>query len=375
MSLVLPPVAGATNRSTGVSESLLEEDDTSSPMRNDEQSEDSRTVQAVETGAEIERKVNSTPIVDGAQAGDAEAAAIEEEQEEEGDEEYKEEEEGDDSEEEEEEEEGDGDAKEAEISDAEMKEILGTEPVPVPSDPVEMLEQLAATQRNKSGIGEVDAVMARIIPTSPKPASASKKKGVKKTTKKAAKKQSKAASVVRKAPTKAEAATEEQRSRFHELQEEKERRGKIAAEASKRNDRKKHARKTDRKATLSQLTKQTVNPDKKPRKKHRYRPGTVALREIRRYQKNTDPVIPKKPFERLVREIVQEAKVGYLHGVRMEKEAIFALQEIAEDFIVQLMETSNLNSIFNKRVTLMDRDIRHSLRIDSRYQQYLLYRK
>jgi histone H3/H4 len=373
-------VTGATNRSTGVSESLLEEDDTSSPVRNDEHSEDSRTVQAVETGAEIDGKVNSTPVVDEAQVDDAEAAALEEEQEEEGDEEYKEEEEeeGDDSEEEEEEEEGDGDAKEAEISDTEMKEILGTEPVSVPSDPVEMLEQLAATQRNKSGIGEVDAVMARVIPTSPKPTSASKKKGgkkaAKKATKKAAKKQPKAASVVRKAPTKAEAGAEEKRSRLHELQEEKERRGKIAAEASKRNDRKKHARKTDRKATLSQLTKQTVNPDKKPRKKHRYRPGTVALREIRRYQKNTDPVIPKKPFERLVREIVQEAKVGYLHDVRLEKEAMFALQEIAEDFIVKLMETSNLNSIFNKRVTLMDRDIKHSLRIDSRYQQYHLYR-
>src|SRR5882757_5130882 len=41
------------------------------------------------------------------------------------------------------------------------------------------------------------------------------------------------------------------------------------------------------------------------KKPHRYRPGTVALREIRRYQKSTELLIRKLPFQRLVREIAQ----------------------------------------------------------------------
>lgn len=45
------------------------------------------------------------------------------------------------------------------------------------------------------------------------------------------------------------------------------------------------------------------------KKPHRYRPGTVALREIRRYQKTTELLIRKLPFQRLVREVAQEYKV------------------------------------------------------------------
>ena len=44
------------------------------------------------------------------------------------------------------------------------------------------------------------------------------------------------------------------------------------------------------------------------KKPHRYRPGTVALREIRRYQKSTELLIRKLPFQRLVREIAQDFK-------------------------------------------------------------------
>lgn len=45
------------------------------------------------------------------------------------------------------------------------------------------------------------------------------------------------------------------------------------------------------------------------KKPHRFRPGTVALREIRRYQKSTELLIRKLPFQRLVREIAQDFKV------------------------------------------------------------------
>jgi hypothetical protein len=47
------------------------------------------------------------------------------------------------------------------------------------------------------------------------------------------------------------------------------------------------------------------------KKPHRYRPGTVALREIRRYQKSTELLIRKLPFQRLVREIAQDFKTDF----------------------------------------------------------------
>src|SRR5205809_5586928 len=60
------------------------------------------------------------------------------------------------------------------------------------------------------------------------------------------------------------------------------------------------------------------------KKPHRYRPGTVALREIRRYQKSTDLLIRKLPFQRLVREIAQDFKTD----LRFQGTAILALQEV-----------------------------------------------
>lgn len=60
------------------------------------------------------------------------------------------------------------------------------------------------------------------------------------------------------------------------------------------------------------------------KKPHRYRPGTVALREIRRYQKSTELLIRKLPFQRLVREIAQDFKTD----LRFQSAAIGALQVI-----------------------------------------------
>merc|ERR1711963_528154 len=62
------------------------------------------------------------------------------------------------------------------------------------------------------------------------------------------------------------------------------------------------------------------------KKPHRYRPGTVALREIRKYQKSTDLLIRKLPFQRLVREIAQDYKTD----LRFQSAAIGALQEASE---------------------------------------------
>merc|ERR1712116_82032 len=77
------------------------------------------------------------------------------------------------------------------------------------------------------------------------------------------------------------------------------------------------------------------------KKPHRYRPGTVALREIRRYQKSTELLIRKLPFQRLVREIAQDFKTD----LRFQSAAIGALQEASEAYLVGLFEDTNLCAI------------------------------
>ena len=95
------------------------------------------------------------------------------------------------------------------------------------------------------------------------------------------------------------------------------------------------------------------------KKPHRYRPGTVALREIRRYQKSTELLIRKVPFQRLVREIAQDYKTD----LRFQSSAILALQESAEAYLVGLFEDSNLCAIHAKRITIQPKDIQLARRI------------
>jgi histone H3 len=121
------------------------------------------------------------------------------------------------------------------------------------------------------------------------------------------------------------------------------------------------------KAPRKQLRKQlATTADRKSapatggvRKPHRYRPGTVALREIRRFQKSTDLLIRKLPFQRLVREIAQDFK----NDLRFQSQAIMCLQEAAEAHLVSLFEDTNLCAIHAKRVTIMLRDMRLARRI------------
>mgnify|MGYP002138983732 CR=1 FL=1 len=93
--------------------------------------------------------------------------------------------------------------------------------------------------------------------------------------------------------------------------------------------------------------------------KRKFRPGTVALREIRRYQKTTELLIRRLPFQRLVREIAQEFK----DDIRFQGEALQALQESAEAYLTDLFEDTNLCSIHAKRVTIMPKDVRLAQRI------------
>jgi histone H3 len=102
------------------------------------------------------------------------------------------------------------------------------------------------------------------------------------------------------------------------------------------------------------------------KKPHRYRPGTVALREIRRYQKSTDLLIRKAPFQRLVREIAQdlynEGKINS-DDLRFQSTAVLALQEASEAYLVGLFEDTNLCAIHSKRTTIMPKDLMLARRI------------
>lgn len=102
-----------------------------------------------------------------------------------------------------------------------------------------------------------------------------------------------------------------------------------------------------------------VSTVERVRKPHRYRPGTVALREIRRWQKCSDLLIRRLPFQRLVREISQDFK----QDLRFQSGAILALQEASEAYLVGLFEDTNLCAIHAKRVTIMPKDIQLARRI------------
>merc|ERR1712165_638226 len=115
-------------------------------------------------------------------------------------------------------------------------------------------------------------------------------------------------------------------------------------------------------------TKQTARKStggKAPRKQLatkaavKYAPRTVALREIRRYQKSTDLLIRKLPFQRLVREVAQDFKTD----LRFQSSAVMALQEASEAYLVGLFEDTNLCAIHAKRVTIMPKDIQLARRI------------
>ncbi|GAA6042604.1 hypothetical protein JCM8097_003153 [Rhodosporidiobolus ruineniae] len=103
------------------------------------------------------------------------------------------------------------------------------------------------------------------------------------------------------------------------------------------------------------------------KKPHRFRPGTVALREIRYQQKHTDLLLRRLPFARLVREIAneffEEDEHGQAVGLRWQSSALLALQEATEAYLIHLFEDSNLCALHAKRVTIMQRDMQLVRRI------------
>ena len=119
------------------------------------------------------------------------------------------------------------------------------------------------------------------------------------------------------------------------------------------------ASKAPRKQLGNKAARKTAPLSGGVKKPHRYKPGTVALREIRRFQKSTELLIRKLPFQRLVREISQD----YRSDLRFQSQAVLALQEAAEAYLVGLFEDTNLCAIHAKRVTIMPKDIQLARRI------------
>lgn len=94
-------------------------------------------------------------------------------------------------------------------------------------------------------------------------------------------------------------------------------------------------------------------------KNRRFRPGVVALREIRQYQRSTTMLIRRLPFQRLVRSIALEVK----HNFRFQSSALMGLQEAAEAYLVDLFSDTNLCAIHAKRVTIMAKDMELAIRL------------
>lgn len=125
-------------------------------------------------------------------------------------------------------------------------------------------------------------------------------------------------------------------------------------------------------SVLKQIKGKLASPAEKPaaikktapaeggmKKKMRWRPGTVALREIKRYQKATDLLLAKAPFQRFVRAICD----GIDGQIRFQSQALLALQEAAESYLTGLFEDANLCAIHATRVTVMKKDIDLARRI------------
>ncbi|CAG2171783.1 unnamed protein product [Oppiella nova] len=123
--------------------------------------------------------------------------------------------------------------------------------------------------------------------------------------------------------------------------------------------------------TLSAKSRKQTDPKRREqpalgsgKRRHRYRPGTVALREIRKFQCTTDLLLRKLPFARLVREVLQDIYPS--NEIRWQSTALLAMQEAAEAYLIGVFEDTNVVAINAKRVTIMARDLKVVRRIRGR---------
>ena len=128
---------------------------------------------------------------------------------------------------------------------------------------------------------------------------------------------------------------------------------------TKQTARKSTGGKAPRKQLATKAARKSAPTSGGVKKAHRYRPGTVALREIRRYQKSTDLLLRKLPFQRIVREIARDFPIPD----HFQSTAVLCLQEASEAYLVTLFEDTNLCAIRGNRVIIMPKDIQLARRI------------
>lgn len=117
-----------------------------------------------------------------------------------------------------------------------------------------------------------------------------------------------------------------------------------------------------RKSSVPRRTKKAPQPTKvlvngKMKKPHRFRPGTVALREITKYQKSTDLLIPRQTTRRLIRELANERKPG----TRLTHSAYESLHSVAEEFLTRLLHSGMDMAVYAGRTTLELKDLRKAI--------------
>lgn len=115
--------------------------------------------------------------------------------------------------------------------------------------------------------------------------------------------------------------------------------------------------------TISSSASKQV-PSSLSQAKAKFKPGSIALREIRKYQKSSDLLIRKRPFQRLVRHLV-----SFNSELRFQSAALVIFQEAAENFLISLLEDAYRCAVHAKRVTLLPRDIILIYKI--KYARYL----
>ena len=117
--------------------------------------------------------------------------------------------------------------------------------------------------------------------------------------------------------------------------------------------------KTTAVAKSAKSSEKVAKTEKKAKKSFRWRPGTVALRQIKKLQRSTELLVRKAPFQRLVRELA----TGHKDGLKWAASAVAALQEATEAYVTGLLSDSNLIALHAKRVTLLSRDVQLARRL------------
>lgn len=110
-------------------------------------------------------------------------------------------------------------------------------------------------------------------------------------------------------------------------------------------------------STVPTSTTTTGSEPSQKKKPHKFRAGTVALREIRRYQKTTDLLLRRAPFQRLVRQVASEFKVPGTDGLRFQASAVEALQEATEASMISMFQNANRYAIHANRVSVTPDDM------------------